>query len=422
MSDPPRPVLARRAVQVAQRGAVRTADAQPAGRAQQLHRRRCTPSCAPRSTPPPPTARVRCVAASPAPAAASAPARISTTRHGRRAPTASPTSAPSIERYYKPLALRLQAMPVPVVCAVNGVAAGAGANFALLLRHRARRALGELHPGVLEDRPDPRLRRHLAAAAPGGPRAARWRWRCSATSSAAEDAERLGLIWKCVDDADLPARGRRAGRRAWPRMPTRALVATRQALDASQSLDARRRARPRGRVQGDARRRAHDFARRRRRVHGQARRRVQAIASMTTHATDAAAPSPSSVARPHVRRRPRVAGPRHAHRRHRRRHAHDSTMTVRDDMLNGHGICHGGFITTLADSAFAFACNSRNELTVAVGPRRRLPRAGAARRRAHGRRPSRSRKPAASASTTSSCTNQRDERVRRARARPLVHA
>src|SRR4051794_7722561 len=42
-------------------------------------------------------------------------------------------------------------------------------------------------------------------------------------------------------------------------------------------------------------------------------------------------------------------------------------MTVRDDMLNGHEICHGGFITTPADSAFAFACNSRNQLTVAAG-------------------------------------------------------
>src|ERR1700710_2190652 len=42
-------------------------------------------------------------------------------------------------------------------------------------------------------------------------------------------------------------------------------------------------------------------------------------------------------------------------------------MAVREDMLNGHQICHGGFITTLADSAFAFACNSRNQLTVAAG-------------------------------------------------------
>ena len=42
-------------------------------------------------------------------------------------------------------------------------------------------------------------------------------------------------------------------------------------------------------------------------------------------------------------------------------------MTVREQMLNGHGICHGGLITTLADSAFAFACNSYDELTVASG-------------------------------------------------------
>jgi len=42
-------------------------------------------------------------------------------------------------------------------------------------------------------------------------------------------------------------------------------------------------------------------------------------------------------------------------------------MLVRPDMLNGHATCHGGFITTLADSAFAFACNSYNALTVAAG-------------------------------------------------------
>ena len=43
------------------------------------------------------------------------------------------------------------------------------------------------------------------------------------------------------------------------------------------------------------------------------------------------------------------------------------TMTVRADMLNGHAICHGGLIFTLADSAFAFACNSYNFNTVASG-------------------------------------------------------
>lgn len=41
------------------------------------------------------------------------------------------------------------------------------------------------------------------------------------------------------------------------------------------------------------------------------------------------------------------------------------TMTVADTMTNGHGMCHGGFIFTLADSAFAFACNSRNQNAVA---------------------------------------------------------
>ena len=45
------------------------------------------------------------------------------------------------------------------------------------------------------------------------------------------------------------------------------------------------------------------------------------------------------------------------------------SMMVRDDMVNGHNICHGGFIFALADSAFAFACNSRNLITVASGAR-----------------------------------------------------
>ncbi len=40
-------------------------------------------------------------------------------------------------------------------------------------------------------------------------------------------------------------------------------------------------------------------------------------------------------------------------------------LKVQDHHCNGHGICHGGVIFTLADSAFAFACNSRNQATVA---------------------------------------------------------
>jgi acyl-CoA thioesterase len=41
-------------------------------------------------------------------------------------------------------------------------------------------------------------------------------------------------------------------------------------------------------------------------------------------------------------------------------------MRVRGDMVNGHGVCHGGMVFALADSAFAFACNSYNEATLAA--------------------------------------------------------
>jgi acyl-CoA thioesterase len=43
------------------------------------------------------------------------------------------------------------------------------------------------------------------------------------------------------------------------------------------------------------------------------------------------------------------------------------SMAVREDMLNGHRTCHGGYIFMLADSAFAFACNSHNHNTVGAG-------------------------------------------------------
>jgi 2-(1,2-epoxy-1,2-dihydrophenyl)acetyl-CoA isomerase len=141
----------------------------------------------------------------------------------------------AIERFYKPLALAIRAMPVPVVAAVNGVAAGAGANFALLcdVVIAARSASFIQAFAKIGLVPDcggtwllPRLvgRANAMALAMLGDKLG------------AEDAVRLGLIWKCVDDAVFPAEvaalaARLAG------MPTRALVATRQALDASQQLD-----------------------------------------------------------------------------------------------------------------------------------------------------------------------------------------
>lgn len=43
-----------------------------------------------------------------------------------------------------------------------------------------------------------------------------------------------------------------------------------------------------------------------------------------------------------------------------------ATMTIRDDMVNGFDVCHGGLLVALADTAFAFACNAYDEVTVAA--------------------------------------------------------
>jgi acyl-CoA thioesterase len=45
----------------------------------------------------------------------------------------------------------------------------------------------------------------------------------------------------------------------------------------------------------------------------------------------------------------------------------EACMTITDNMLNGFGVCHGGYVFTLADTAFAFACNAWDRVTVAAG-------------------------------------------------------
>ena len=44
-----------------------------------------------------------------------------------------------------------------------------------------------------------------------------------------------------------------------------------------------------------------------------------------------------------------------------------ATLEIRPEMLNGHNVCHGGYLFTLADSAFAYACNTHNKVTMAAG-------------------------------------------------------
>ena len=162
-----------------------------------------------------------------------------------------------IEAHYRPLALRLQAMPVPVVCAVNGVAAGAGANFALccdiVLAARSASFIQAFSKiGLIPDCGGtwllPRLvgrSRALALALTGD-------------KLSAADAERFGLIWQAVDDAELAAQAQALAERL-AAMPSKALAATRHALDASQSLSLADALALEARVQGELGR-AHDFA------------------------------------------------------------------------------------------------------------------------------------------------------------------
>jgi 2-(1,2-epoxy-1,2-dihydrophenyl)acetyl-CoA isomerase len=140
----------------------------------------------------------------------------------------------AIERYYKPLALRIRSMPVPVIAAVNGVAAGAGANLALgcdlVIAARSASFIQAFSKiGLVPDCGGcwllPRLvgrARALGLAMLGD-------------KLSAERAEQIGLIWQCVDDAALmDTAGALAARLA--AMPVKALVATREAIDAAQHL------------------------------------------------------------------------------------------------------------------------------------------------------------------------------------------
>jgi 2-(1,2-epoxy-1,2-dihydrophenyl)acetyl-CoA isomerase len=140
-----------------------------------------------------------------------------------------------VERLYKPLALQVRAMPVPVLAAVNGVAAGAGANLALgcdmVLAARSASFIQAFAKIALI--PDcggtwllPRLvgrARALGLALTGD-------------KLPAQEAADMGLIWRCVDDAEFPgAVAALAARLA--AMPSQALAATRQAMDAALHLD-----------------------------------------------------------------------------------------------------------------------------------------------------------------------------------------
>ncbi len=131
----------------------------------------------------------------------------------------------ALERDYNPLILRLRALPVPVVCAVNGVAAGAGASLALagdltIATRSARFVLAFARIGLVPDAGATFfLPQRIGKARALG-------LALLGESIDAETAERWGLIWECVDDADFATRVDHYARRL-AAAPTRALIATR---------------------------------------------------------------------------------------------------------------------------------------------------------------------------------------------------
>ena len=121
------------------------------------------------------------------------------------APGAEPVDlGASIERNYKPLVLSLRALPLPVVCAVNGVAAGAGANIALacdivIAAKSASFIQAFSKIGLIPDSGGTYFLPRLVGSARAMGLA------MLGDKLSAEQAAAWGLIWKCVDDAEFAA-------------------------------------------------------------------------------------------------------------------------------------------------------------------------------------------------------------------------
>jgi 2-(1,2-epoxy-1,2-dihydrophenyl)acetyl-CoA isomerase len=139
-----------------------------------------------------------------------------------------------IREHYKPLVQRLHAMPVPVIAAVNGVAAGAGANLALgcdfvVAASSASFIQAFCKIGLVPDTGGTWLLPRLVG------RARALGLAMLGDKLSAAEAERLGLIWRCVEDASLGAEVGALAQKL-SQMPSRALALTRTALDAAQQL------------------------------------------------------------------------------------------------------------------------------------------------------------------------------------------
>jgi len=144
----------------------------------------------------------------------------------------------TISSYYNPLVRRMRALPKPIVCAVNGVAAGAGASIALacdlvLAARSASFIQAFARIGLVPDSGGTYFLPRLVG------RARAMGLALLGDKLAAEDAERWGMIWKCVDDDKLPEEAAQLAQ-TLARGPTRGYGLIKRALEAStgNTLDA----------------------------------------------------------------------------------------------------------------------------------------------------------------------------------------
>lgn len=137
----------------------------------------------------------------------------------------------TVERDYNPLVRSLTTLPMPVICAVNGIAAGAGANIALacdivLAARSASFIQAFCKIGLVPDSGGtwtlPRVVGHARAMA----------LTLLGEKISAEKAETWGMIWKCVDDADLMAEALKLAKHL-AIQPTKGLAMTKQAIHAA---------------------------------------------------------------------------------------------------------------------------------------------------------------------------------------------
>lgn len=155
-------------------------------------------------------------------------------------PSTEPGASPKdlgehIARSYMPVLRRLRRMPVPTLAVVHGVAAGAGANIALgcdiVVAGRSASFIQAFTKiGLLPDSGGTWLLPRTVG------RAKALGLALLADKLPADEAERIGLIWRCVDDAELGATASALAQQL-AAMPLRALAATRAAIDASLHMD-----------------------------------------------------------------------------------------------------------------------------------------------------------------------------------------